>query len=122
MSLFVWMAVLSRVDGIGKGFVKQLAKKGMNVLLISRTASKLEETVAEVSQKYPKVQYKTLAIDFSNFDEAARQRVADAIRDLEVGVLINNVGMSYPFCKYFHELTDKEVREADICLRVIYEL
>lgn len=106
-----WAIVTGATDGIGKGFVKQLAKKGMNVLLISRTASKLEETVAEVSQKYPKVQYKTLAIDFSNFDEAARQRVADAIRDLEVGVLINNVGMSYPFCKYFHELTDKEVHD-----------
>jgi 17beta-estradiol 17-dehydrogenase / very-long-chain 3-oxoacyl-CoA reductase len=26
-----------------------------------------------------------------------------------VGVLINNVGMSYPFTKYFDELTDAEV-------------
>lgn len=98
-------------DGIGKGFVKQLAKKGMNVLLISRTASRLEDTVKEVAAKYSNVEFKTLAIDFSNFDEDARRRVADAIRGLDVGVLVNNVGMSYPFCKYFHELTDKEVHD-----------
>ncbi|KAH8095338.1 3-oxo-behenoyl-CoA reductase [Aureococcus anophagefferens] len=28
--------------------------------------------------------------------------------DLDVGVLANNVGMSYPFTKYYHELTDAE--------------
>merc|ERR1711948_149259 len=50
-----------------------------------------------------------LAIDYSNFDEAARAAVKTKIGDLDVGVLINNVGMSYPFTKYFHELKDGEV-------------
>ena len=31
---------------------------------------------------------------------------------LDVGVLINNVGMSYPFTKFYHELTDEEARPA----------
>merc|ERR1712039_797719 len=50
-----------------------------------------------------------LAIDYSNFDEAARAAVRTKIADLDVGVLINNVGMSYPFTKYFHELKDDEI-------------
>lgn len=36
-------------------------------------------------------------------------KVAAAIADKDVGVLINNVGVSYPFPKYFDELTDDEV-------------
>jgi len=50
-----------------------------------------------------------LDIDYSKFDEAARARVAAFIADLDIGILVNNVGMSYPFTKYFHELTDGEV-------------
>lgn len=36
-------------------------------------------------------------------------KVAAAIADKDVGVLVNNVGVSYPFPKYFDELTDEEV-------------
>ena len=37
-------------------------------------------------------------------------KVAAAISGKDVGILINNVGVSYPFPKYFNELTDDEVR------------
>lgn len=37
-------------------------------------------------------------------------KVAGAIADKDVGILVNNVGVSYPFPKYFDELTDGEVR------------
>lgn len=37
-------------------------------------------------------------------------KVASAIADKDVGILVNNVGVSYPFPKYFDELTDGEVR------------
>lgn len=53
----------------------------------------------------------TLAIDYKKFDSAARQRVADAVSDKAVGVLVNNVGVSYPFTKYFHELEDSNVED-----------
>lgn len=36
-------------------------------------------------------------------------KVAAAIADKDVGILVNNVGVSYPFPKYFDELTDDEV-------------
>ena len=42
-----------------------------------------------------------------------KAKVAAAIADKDVGVLINNVGMSYPFPKYFDELTDEEVRPGE---------
>ena len=33
------------------------------------------------------------------------------LKDLDVGVLVNNVGMSYPFCQFFHELSDESVEQ-----------
>ena len=29
--------------------------------------------------------------------------------DIDVGLLVNNVGISYDFCQWFHELSDTEV-------------
>lgn len=50
-------------------------------------------------------------MDFSDFNAAAQAKVKAALAGKAVAVLINNVGMSYPFCKYFHELSPAEVSE-----------
>lgn len=56
------------VDGIGKAMAFEMAKKGMNVLLISRTESKLVDAEAELRSACPSVTVEHLAIDYSNFD------------------------------------------------------
>ena len=41
-----------------------------------------------------------LAIDYSSgFDKAKRLAVEKALTGMEIGILANNVGMSYPFTK-----------------------
>jgi len=104
-----WAVVTGATDGIGRAYAFELARQGLNVLLVSRTEEKLKQVKTEVLEKYPKVKVEYLPIDYSNFDEAARKAVKDKVSELDVGVLINNVGMSYPFTKYFHELKDDEV-------------
>jgi 17beta-estradiol 17-dehydrogenase / very-long-chain 3-oxoacyl-CoA reductase len=89
----------------------ELARKGCSVLLISRTLEKLQETKTELSTKYPKVQVEILDIDFSKYDESCKKRIAAAVAGKDVGVLVNNVGISYPFTKYFHELEDVNVEQ-----------
>ena len=37
--------------------------------------------------------------------------VEKALQGKSVAVLVNNVGMSYPYAKYYHELTKQEVRQ-----------
>ena len=37
-----WAVVTGATDGIGKGFAKELASKGLNIVLVSRTLSKLQ--------------------------------------------------------------------------------
>jgi len=104
-----WAIVTGATDGIGKAYAFELARQGLNVLIISRTESKLVDIEKEIKEKYSSVKVDHLAIDYSNFDESARSAVKKKIEDLDVGVLVNNVGMSYPFTKYFHELKDGEI-------------
>jgi len=64
-----------------------------------------------------KVEAKTLAVDFTKFqrDSPALQKVTAAISGLEVGVLINNVGMSYSHPQYFNEISAEAVGEVMAC-------
>jgi len=105
-----WAVVTGATDGIGKAYAMELARQGLNVLLIARSDERLTETAKEIKGKYP-VTVDQLKVDFSSFDVAAREMVKEKVMSLDVGILINNVGLSYPYTKYFHELKDQEVAD-----------
>eukprot|EP01065_Artemidia_motanka_P002927 TRINITY_DN11396_c3_g1_i1.p2 TRINITY_DN11396_c3_g1~~TRINITY_DN11396_c3_g1_i1.p2 ORF type:complete len:344 (+),score=140.93 TRINITY_DN11396_c3_g1_i1:74-1033(+) len=118
-SLGAWAVVTGATDGIGKAFALELARKGLNVALLSRTQSKLEEVKKEVEAARAGTEVKIFSVDFSKFaggDRAdpAVAGVRDFIGGLEggVAVLINNVGVSYEYPVVYHELDDK--RAADL--------
>lgn len=106
-----WTVVTGATDGIGKAMAFEFAKKGLNVVLISRSQDKLDECAAELSAKYPKVAVKVLAVDYSDFSAPIRAKVVAFLEGLDVGVLVNNVGISYPYTKFFHELDDERVAQ-----------
>jgi 17beta-estradiol 17-dehydrogenase / very-long-chain 3-oxoacyl-CoA reductase len=89
-----------------------LAKKGLSLVLISRTESKLQDVKKEIEGKnYDGVSVSYVVCDYSKFDKVAQSKVADALKDVEIGVLINNVGVSYRYPMFFHELTNDEVQD-----------
>ncbi|CAJ0941363.1 unnamed protein product, partial [Mesorhabditis belari] len=108
-----WAVVTGSTDGIGKAYAFELASKGFNLLLISRTASKLEATKKEIAEK-SNVEIKTFAFDFTagNFDQY--DYVIKEITSLDVGVLVNNVGLSYEYPERMHEIEGELKRVADI--------
>lgn len=106
-----WAIVTGATDGIGKAMAFEFCKKGMNVVLISRTKDKLIACQEEIQAKFPKSTIKYLTIDYGNFNSDAQKSVADLISTLDIGVLVNNVGISYPYTQYFHELTDERVEQ-----------
>lgn len=102
--------VTGATDGIGKAYALALAKKGMSIVLISRTEAKLQAVKEEIDSKnYSGVDVKYIVCDYSNFDDKAKANVKAGIDGLDIGVLINNVGVSYRYPRYFHELADDEV-------------
>jgi len=109
-----YAVVTGATDGIGKAYALTLAKRGMSLILISRTESKLkavaEEIDAYATEKKKDIEKtKYIVCDYSNFDEATRARVAKELEGLDIGVLINNVGQSYRYPRFFHELSPEEI-------------
>ena len=59
-----WAVITGCTDGIGKAYAEQLAKRGLNVVLISRTLEKLQEQAKHIKEKYS-VETKIIAADFT---------------------------------------------------------
>mmetsp|Transcript_24745 Transcript_24745/g.37605 ORF Transcript_24745/g.37605 Transcript_24745/m.37605 type:complete len:330 (-) Transcript_24745:998-1987(-) len=106
-----WAVITGATDGIGKAYALALAKKGINIMLISRTEEKLKDVAKEIADKGYGVETKYIVCDYSKFDQKARNAVEKSIKDLQVGILINNVGISYRYPLYFHELDDERVTQ-----------
>jgi len=103
-SLGEWAVITGATDGIGKGFAKELASRGMNIVLVSRTQSRLEDAAEEIRSKY-NVKTAIIAVDFTDAD-AVFDKIKNGIEGLDgsIGLLINNVGMSYDHPEYFLEI------------------
>ncbi|PWN48041.1 NAD(P)-binding protein, partial [Violaceomyces palustris] len=106
-----WAVVTGATDGIGKEFALQLAKAGFNVLLASRTPEKLGAVAGEIESKYPGVKTKSQAIDFALGDEKQYLALEDALKGLDVGVLVNNVGKSHDIPVTFAEVSAQEMED-----------
>lgn len=99
-----WAIVTGGTDGIGKAWAMALARQKMNLLLISRSEEKLRLVQREIQQSFA-VQVRILAIDFSEWTDTNRENVEACINEIQdIGLLVNNVGLSYAYPQYFHEL------------------
>jgi len=105
-----WAIVTGCTDGIGKAIVEEFARKGLNIVLISRTQSKLDEQAKSFESTY-KVQTKTVAVDYSVDTSSSLNKVKDAIKDLEIGILVNNVGASYDHAEYYLNLSKEKIEQ-----------
>ncbi|KAJ1444138.1 hypothetical protein B484DRAFT_388968, partial [Ochromonadaceae sp. CCMP2298] len=76
-----WAVVTGATDGIGKAMAFEFARKGLNVVLISRSEDKLQACAEELKAKHS-VEVKTLAVDYGRFDAATRTTVDFFLKDL----------------------------------------
>lgn len=84
-----WAIVTGASSGIGKEFARQLASDGLNIILVARRVSLLEELGTELAKEF-NIQYRTVEADLS--EESAIKKITQATDDLEVGILISNAG------------------------------
>ncbi|KAK4417841.1 Very-long-chain 3-oxoacyl-CoA reductase 1 [Sesamum alatum] len=102
-----WALITGPTDGIGKAFAFQLARKGLNLVLVGRNPDKLKDVSESIKSKHGSTQIKNVVVDFSGDLDDGVSRIKEAIEGLDVGVLINNVGVSYPYARYLHEVDEK---------------
>lgn len=106
-----WAVVTGASDGIGLGFCKNLAKLGFNVVMISRDKKKLDEKAKEVMAINQDIEVKTIEFNFNRaYLKEAYQPLFDELDQLNISLLINNVG--YGYCKdsiNFHSMDEDDV-------------
>ncbi|XP_006001958.1 17-beta-hydroxysteroid dehydrogenase type 3 [Latimeria chalumnae] len=91
-SMGEWAVITGATDGIGKEYAFVLAKHGLNIVLISRTLEKLQKVAIEIEHKTGRT-VKIIKADFTKDD--VYEHIEENLRELEIGILVNNVGMIY---------------------------
>ncbi|XP_046474389.1 inactive hydroxysteroid dehydrogenase-like protein 1 isoform X1 [Neodiprion pinetum] len=103
-----WAVVTGSTDGIGKAYAKELAVRGMSLVLISRNFDRLENTRKEILATNPNVEVKVIVADFSKGKDIY-EKISIQLQDLPVAILVNNVGKQYEYPMYLGEVPETEL-------------
>lgn len=106
--------------GIGLEIARELAARGHDLLLVARSAARLEALAAELQAKHG-VQARALALDLAARDAA--DRLADEVerRGLAVDVLVNNAGFGL-FGQHVQTALEDEQQMIDVNVTTLTRL
>jgi len=101
-------------SGLGLTFAHALAERGMNIILVARSAERLRALAKEISEQHT-VHAEVLVADLSQAREAERIQQAVEQRELTVDLLINNAGFA---THGFFETLEPEREQEEIMVDV----
>jgi short-subunit dehydrogenase len=113
-----WALITGASSGIDLEFSRQIAAKGLNVVLVARSEDKLSALAKSIETDYP-VQTRVVVADLT--DPAGITQVLAATADINIGLLVNNAGRedSGPFLQ---TPVDDALRTIDLNIRVPIQL
>lgn len=85
-----WAFVTGATSGIGAELAKQIAEKGVNLILVARREKILQEKAKELTKQY-KIEVETIQADLSKPVDI--QKVVDGSNGKEVGLFVPCAGM-----------------------------
>ncbi|KAK3673196.1 hypothetical protein LTR78_007036 [Recurvomyces mirabilis] len=104
-----WALVTGGSDGIGHGFAEELLSRGFNVVLHGRSQVKLEGVKNALLKEWPQREIRLVIIDAAKLDglDDKLQSAAKSLQDINLKVLINNVGGDGGVAPLFTPLQEK---------------
>ena len=104
-----WALVTGASSGIGEEFARQIAASGIHVALVGRRELLLR-TVGVECTRASGVQHRIIPLDLSEPDFLPA--LADAMRDLDIGLVVSNAGTGNPgeFLKHDRQLLQATLR------------
>uniref|UniRef100_H2UKQ9 Hydroxysteroid (17-beta) dehydrogenase 3 n=1 Tax=Takifugu rubripes TaxID=31033 RepID=H2UKQ9_TAKRU len=117
-SMGEWAVVTGSSEGIGRAYAFELAKRGMNVVIMSRNKETLDQVAAEITDTTGR-NVKVIVTDFVK--ENVFGEIEDQLRDLNIGVLVNNVGIlpNYIPSKFLDSKELDQVSEDKMCKMIL---
>ncbi|XP_074075399.1 very-long-chain 3-oxoacyl-CoA reductase-like [Macrotis lagotis] len=88
-----WAVVTGATSGIGRSYAHELARRGLNIVLVSRDLSKLRREAEDIERHHGR-ETRIIQVDFTGGLEIY-EAVETALEGLDIGVLVNNVGMAF---------------------------
>lgn len=108
-----WALVTGSSAGIGFWYAWELASAGFNVILLGHKVDELDEARSRIEAGFPDVQTQVIVMDCSQATAAAIKEQLDTVADLNLTVLVNNVGgvvaLQTPKIKPLMESTSDEI-------------
>ncbi|MBB35913.1 MAG: short-chain dehydrogenase [Hirschia sp.] len=101
-----WAVIAGASEGTGECYARELAEMGINLVLISRRQSALDELGQKLKSEFG-VDYRAVAQDLT--EEGAGLRILDAAKGLDVGLYISNAGADN-FVSFFEDSTESAHR------------
>ena len=104
-----WALITGASSGIGKEFARQIARAGINVVLVARRQSLLDDFARSLSQN-PAVKCRVIPMDLSQ--AGFIDRLAERTNDLDIGMVVSNAGTGNPgeFLKLDLQLLEATLR------------
>lgn len=86
-----WALVTGSGTGIGKALAFQLAKQGLNVVLVSLDDEHLKTTMKEIQEAFPNLEFRSVGVTFSP-GVPYLKKIIQATKDIQVQILFCNAG------------------------------
>lgn len=108
-----WAVVAGASEGIGAAFARQLAERGLSLLLIARRIEPLAELAEQLRTRY-QVEVKTISLDLAAADVLERAQKLAA--EHEIGLLVYNAAHS-TVARFVDSSAEDKLRTIDVNVR-----
>ncbi|KAM6964921.1 inactive hydroxysteroid dehydrogenase-like protein 1 [Aplochiton taeniatus] len=105
-----WAVIYGASEAIARAYAEELARHGVNIILISRDSFRIQDTATSLSRSYG-VDALPVAADFTRGHAAASKPIRDALRGKDVGFLVNCVEAALVQPQYLTDLSEESLWE-----------
>ena len=105
--------VTGATSGIGRDLADELCSRGLNIVIHGRDSVRLDAVTEQLRQLYPSCEIRSFVLDAATAFEASgdateeAQKSIDSISNLNLRVLVNNVGIGHNPTKDFIAFTEQ---------------
>ncbi|XP_066563730.1 inactive hydroxysteroid dehydrogenase-like protein 1 [Amia ocellicauda] len=102
-----WAVICGAVDGLGKAYAEELARRGVSIILICPDKRSMDDVARALTEAH-RVEAAIIEADFSQ-GRAAYKPITEALKDKEIGFLVNNVAELYGYPQHFTEVPEDKL-------------